>query len=88
VNDTPLTGAGPIVVPDTAAILVQNGPGNIAVAPTSFNANSVPTVVQNTLNDQVLRTLTLIQASVNSLSAMNAITLADMLRRATAASGR
>ena len=88
VNDMPLSGAGPIVVPDTAAIVVQNGPGNIAVAPASFNASSVPTVVQNTLNDQVLRTLTLIQASVNSLSAINAITLADMLRRATAASGR
>jgi hypothetical protein len=45
-------------------------------------------VVQNTLNDQVLRTVTLVQASVNSLSALNALAMGDMLRRATAASGR
>lgn len=88
INDLPLTVSAPVTLPESGGILIQNGPGNIAMPATSFSANAVPTVVQNTLNDQVLRTLTLIQASVNSLSALNALALGDMLRRATAASGR
>jgi hypothetical protein len=88
INDVPSTASAPVTLPESGAILIQNGPGNIAMPATSFSANAVPTVVQNTLNDQVLRTVTLVQASVNSLSALNALALGDMLRRATAASGR
>jgi len=71
------------------ALVIQNGPGNAAPLPASFNGVLVlPTIVQNSLNDQVLRTLTLVNASVSNISAFNALSLGEMLSRATAASTR
>jgi hypothetical protein len=87
VNGVPASAANPVTV-NGAALVVQNGPGNITQIPASLNGFSLPTVVQNSLNDQVLRTLTLINASVNSMSALSGITLGEMLSRATAASAR
>lgn len=87
VNGVPASSANPVIV-NGPALVVQNGPGNITQIPASLNGFSLPTVVQNSLNDQVLRTLTLINASVNSMSALSGITLGEMLSRATAASAR
>lgn len=52
--------------------LIQNGPGN-TFAPGQIAASSVATVIQNTLNDQKIQGVTLINATVNSL---------DLIRRA------
>ncbi len=72
------------------ALVIQNGPGNVAPLPASFNGTLLllPTIVQNSLNDQVLRTLTLVNASVSNISAFNALSLGELLNRATAASTR
>ena len=51
--------------------LIQNGPGN-TFAPGQIAASSVATVIQNTLNDQKIQGVTLINATVNSL---------DLIRR-------
>ena len=68
--------------------LIQNGPSN-TFAPGQIAASSVATVIQNTLNDQKIQGITLINATVNSLdlirranvqsSILNALT--DSLRR-------
>ncbi len=68
--------------------LIQNGPSN-TFAPGQIAASSVATVIQNTLNDQRIQGITLINATVNSLdlikhanvqsSIQNALT--DSLRR-------
>lgn len=87
INGTPVVGGNPVNLA-SGALVVQNGPGNGAPLPTSFNGTALPTVIQNSLNDQVLKTLTLINASVNSLAAFKAHLLSEALSRATAASGR
>ncbi len=51
--------------------LIQNGQGN-TFAPGQIAASSVATVIQNTLNDQKIQGITLINATVNSL---------DLIRR-------
>jgi hypothetical protein len=62
--------------------LVQNGPGN-TVEP---GALTVPlaTFIQNTLNDQTLRTQTVIQASTNGLSTLRSMNLQATIREAVA----
>lgn len=63
---------------DTAGmLLIQNGPNN------AFNVADLgpaSTVVQNTLNDQHLLTLTTIGVEVNSLGAFREINFQDSLR--------
>jgi len=61
--------------------LVQNGPGN------SFQAGpldgaSVGTVIQNTLNDQKIQNVTVINATVNSLQLLRNLNLQSSLRGA------
>jgi len=87
INDVATGSAGPVTALGNS-LIVQNGGGNVAPPLASFNGLVFPTIIQNSLNDQVLRTLTLINASVSSLSALNSIALGDILSRATAASGR
>lgn len=61
--------------------IIQNGPGNTftsgAVSPTTLG-----TVVQNTLNDQKIQSITLINATVNSLQVLKAQNLSSSLRGA------
>ncbi len=52
--------------------LIQNGPSN-SFQPGAISASNIGTVIQNTLNDQKIQALTLINASVNSL---------DLIKRA------
>lgn len=69
-------------------LIVRNGPGNSAPALSSFAAGAMPLIVQNTLDNQKLGTVTIIDAKVNSLSLLNAMRTGEAMSRATAASGR
>jgi hypothetical protein len=80
-------GSTPVMVRDNA-LVVQNGPGNIAPPASAFGNSAMPIIVQNTLDNQVLKTFTVVNASVNSLSLMRSLRVDDMMRRATTASGR
>jgi hypothetical protein len=88
VNTQPARAGGPVVVQDNNALIVQSGERNFAPPASSFGANSFPIIVQNTLDNTNLKTFTLINASVNSLSLMRSLATNDMMRRATIASGR
>lgn len=71
-----------------SAVVVQNGPGNVANLPGELNIAVLPTVIQNSLNGQVIRSATLINITTNSLSALRSMALGDLLNRATISSGR
>ena len=61
--------------------LVQNGAGNVAlIGPVS--AATLGTVVQNTLNDQKIQTVTAVNATVNSLQILRLQNLESSLRGA------
>jgi hypothetical protein len=68
-------------------LVVQVGPNNVAL-PGAFQGGAMPTIVQNTLDDQTLKTFTIVNASVNSLSVVNSLRVGEMMARATRASGR
>jgi hypothetical protein len=87
VNGVPVTN-GPVVLNDGGALIVQNGPNNHAPSLSDFGTQSIPTIVQNTLDNQSLSTLTLINARLNSLALHSQMRIADMMSRATAASNR
>ena len=61
--------------------IVQNGSGNSVdlAANSQFRAG---TVIQNSLNDQWIQTLTVINAGVNSLGLLNAINTQNVLKEA------
>jgi hypothetical protein len=63
--------------------LVQNGAGNLA-QPGAMPDAIAGLVLQNSLNDQLLRSQTTINASVNSLSALRDINFEGSLRQALA----
>jgi hypothetical protein len=71
-----------------APLIVQIGHHNSALPASAFHAGAMPTVVQNTLDNQTLKTFTIVSASINSLSVLNGMRLGDMMARATRASGR
>ena len=68
---------------DAAAALnlLQNGAGNTFMAG-PMAQTAAGTVIQNSLNDQVLRTQTVINTSVNSLELLKMINFEDSLRNA------
>jgi len=61
--------------------LVQNGIGN-SVATGSISPSTVGTVIQNTLNGQKIQNMTVINATVNSLSIFQNLNLGASLRSA------
>jgi hypothetical protein len=87
VNNPPAGGELRINV-NGSALIVQNGPGNFAPPASAFNAAASPIVVQNSLDNAKLELGTIINASVNSLSLMNARRFGEMLSNATARTGR
>lgn len=87
VNGVELGSTGTVQL-DTKGIIVQNGPGNVAPEPSVFSAGAIPTIVQNTLDNQKLSTFTVINGSVNSLAVMKTLRMNDALGRAVAGSGR
>ncbi len=59
--------------------VIQNGAGN-AFDPATFNHVAAATVIQNTLDHQDIRSLTTINAAVNSQNAFRAIVLQEGLQ--------
>jgi hypothetical protein len=95
--DGNLVTAASVTVPDLARIttaqadalrtsagavsLVQNGVGN-AYDTGAMPAAAVATVIQNSLNNQEIRSLTVIDATVNTLGALKALNFATSMRDA------
>jgi hypothetical protein len=61
--------------------LIQSGPGNAFLSGT-VPASSMGTVIQNTLNNQKIQNVTVINATVNSLEILKGINLQSSLRSA------
>lgn len=61
--------------------IIRNGPGN-HIAPTSIGKGLGATVIQNSLNNQQIRTATKINATVKDLGAFHRINLGNSLRSA------
>ena len=57
--------AGALPVAPSSALVVQNGAGNYV--PTQVVQNPTATVIQNTLDNQKIQSVTTINASVNSI---------------------
>ena len=95
--DGNLVAAASVTVPDLARIttvqadalrtsagalsLVQNGGGN-AFDAGAMPAAAVATVIQNSLNNQEIRSLTVVDATVNTLGALKALNFAASMREA------
>ncbi len=76
---TSVAGALPAAAP-SGALVVQNGPaGSNYVAP-QVAQNPTATVIQNSLNDQKIQTVTTINASVNSLQTVRAMSVANAIQ--------
>lgn len=75
------TGAPAAVASGGALALVQNGSGNAFLSGT-VPPGSMGTVIQNTLNDQKIQNLTVINATVNSLQVLRDMNLQSALRSA------
>lgn len=91
INGVPITPNTPLAASLNkmgGLVVVQNGPGNSVNLPALPVASAMTTIIQNSLDDQVIRSLTLISASVNSLAALRGLALGDLLSRATLSSGR
>jgi hypothetical protein len=86
INDTPVPNQGAPLTFNGQALVVQNGPGNLT--PMTFGSGATPTIVQNSLDNQTLKTFTFINASLNSLSVMRQLMMNDMVGRAITGSGR
>ncbi|MFT3757331.1 hypothetical protein [Thauera sp.] len=65
--------------PGAALALIQSGPNNISHL---LPAHSLATVVQNSLDNQKLQTITTISASVNSLEAMQGVLMEQAMQEA------
>jgi len=70
------------------AVIVQNGSGNVAILSGGSNLAVLPTVIQNTLNNQVITSATLLNITTNSLSVFRSMALGDLLNNARIVSGR
>ncbi|WP_266169054.1 hypothetical protein [Dyella subtropica] len=75
--------AGVLASANGTATLVQNGPGN-TFDPSAFSHTVAATVVQNTLNNQNIDTVTTLNISVNTLSMFRGLNLQQSLQSATA----
>ncbi len=73
--------AGAAVAGSSNLTLIQNGPGNTFVSG-PVSAATVGTIVQNTLNDQKIQSVTAINATVNSLQLVRAQNFQSTLRSA------
>ena len=80
------TGMGQATLTGPAFLLVQNGPGNtFTLAP---NASAFGTVVQNTLDNQVIAGLTKINASVSNLGLVRSMDLTSSVGQMIGRSAR
>jgi hypothetical protein len=84
---TPTTAVTTQLVNNQGIInLIQNGAGNSFTLPPALS--SLNTVIQNTVNDQVIRNLTVLNATLSIRSAAAAMQLGAALNQAIAASLR
>ena len=61
--------------------LIQNGPGNMfSTGP--MTAGAIGTVIQNSLNDQKIQSISVINATVNSLDVLKSLNLQSAMRGA------
>ncbi len=75
---TSVAGASPAAA--SGALVVQNGPaGSNYVAP-QVAQNPTATVIQNSLNDQKIQAVTTVNASVNSLQTVRAMSVANAIQ--------
>lgn len=81
------TAAIPAIDPAPAAsgLLVQNGPGNSVADLPGANGN-LGTFIQNSLNDQTIQAITVINAASNSLELLKSLQLGSTLQDALAGS--
>ncbi len=76
---TSVAAASPAAAP-SGALIVQNGPaGSNNIAP-QVAQNPTATVIQNSLNDQTIQNRTTINASVNSLQTVRAMSVANAIQ--------
>ena len=54
--------------------LIQNGPGN-TFSPAALASGTIGTVIQNSLNDQKIQSISVINATVNSLDVLKSLNL-------------
>lgn len=75
--------AGPTVVlpAGSTVALIQNGSGN-AVATNALSGSALGTIVQNSLDNQKIQTVTTINATVNSVQALQAIRMQQSMQEA------
>ena len=77
------SGGGEIVVTGRRGRVppLRGGPGT-SFQPGAVSASTVGTVVQNTLNNQKIQNLTVINATVNSMEILKSLNLQSMLKNA------
>ena len=61
--------------------IIQNGPGNTYMPPATLPSN-VMTVIQNSLNNQIISHMTIINATIASKQLSDAMSMASILRQA------
>jgi len=93
VNGQPFTSGVPVVNVPTAdelrGLVVQNGLGNIVLpSAADLSAGAVGTVIQNTINDQTIRALTVINVSVAVQGALSVSRIQESVRQSIANSLR
>ncbi|MCW5622564.1 MAG: hypothetical protein KIS79_15755 [Burkholderiales bacterium] len=93
VNGQPVKPGTPVVNVPTAeelrGLIIQNGLGNIVVPNAADLSAAVPaTLIQNTLNDQIISALTVINVSVSVQGALSASRIQESVRQSIANSLR
>jgi hypothetical protein len=64
------------------ATLIQNGPGNVFQPGQLSSSSAAATFIQNSLNDQTIRSITVVNAATNSLEFLKGINLQSSLNQA------
>lgn len=80
--DLSATTGGRSSDPAGTLALVQNGAGNYFLS--EIGRSALPSVIQNTLDNQAIRTVTVINASVNSMDLLRSMNLSSSVRNAIA----
>lgn len=86
VNGVPVTASAPVIVSadEVRALVIQNGAANVAAPSTAdIRANTMATILQNSLDNQSIRTLTTLSASTNALSAFRDAITREAIGQAT-----
>jgi hypothetical protein len=73
--------AGALAAATSSVSIVQNGPGN-TFDPAALSRTTAGTVVQNSLNDQNIQTLTTLNTTVNTLDLFKSLNLQSTLQTA------